>query len=289
MLPLAGRTGRIVVMLATAFLFGGPLLWLLLAPTKTTEQLNGDFPLSFGSFSQVGTAWDNLMTFNDGQILVWLQNSVVYSAASVALAIVLCLPAGYALATYSFPGRKLLLTLTLLTMIVPQAALVLPLFLEMAELRLIDTPWAVILPSALFPFGVYLAYLHFAAALPPSLLDAGRIDGASEWQLFRRIALPLSKPAVALIGFFSFTAVWNNYFLPFIMLSDDSRYTLQIGLQTLLSSTPAVNPARGLGDLPIQAPEAALAALLTAAPVLIVFLFSQRFLVAGQLAGAEKG
>ena len=91
----------------------------------------------------------------------------------------------------------------------------------MSTLRLVGTPWAVILPTAFFPFGVYLAYVFYATSVPRDLLAAGRVDGCSEWQLFRLVCLPLSKTLIGLLTFLSFTANWNNYFLPFVMLHDD--------------------------------------------------------------------
>jgi len=178
---------------------------------------------------------------------------------------------------------------TLLTMIMPGSATVLPLFLEVNAVHQLNTPLSVILPSAFFPFGVYLAYIYFATSLPRELLAAGRIDGASEVRLFLSIALPLSKPILGLIAFFSFVGNWNNFFLPFVMLSDDTKYNLPVGLQALIANSPALHPALGGSDLPIRRPEAALAGLIVVVPVLIVFLFSQRYVVAGMLAGAEKG
>jgi len=298
-LPLAARRGaalralvrgsRVAVLLLFALFFALPLVWLLLAPTKSDGALVGSNPLSFGSFAQLGTAWSDLLLYNDKEILTWAANSVYYAAASLVLTVLACLPAGYALAVARFPGRRLLLVVTLLTMIMPGSATVLPLFLEVNAVHQLNTPLSVILPSAFFPFGVYLAYIYFATSLPRELLAAGRIDGASEVRLFLSIALPLSKPILGLIAFFSFVGNWNNFFLPFVMLSDDTKYNLPVGLQALIANSPALHPALGGSDLPIRRPEAALAGLIVVVPVLIVFLFSQRYVVAGMLAGAEKG
>jgi multiple sugar transport system permease protein len=183
------------------------------------------------------------------------------------------------------------LTITLVVMIMPAAALVLPIFLELNSLHLIGSVLSVILPFAFFPFGVYLAYLYYATAIPRDLLDAARVDGASEWQTFRRIALPLAKPIVALVFFFSFAADWNNFFLPYAVLADSSQYPIQVGLSNLLSSTPSFNPASGGAgqQVNIFRPELALATLLAVIPVAIVFLVSQRALVRGMVGGAVKG
>ncbi|HEX5395504.1 MAG TPA: carbohydrate ABC transporter permease [Candidatus Limnocylindria bacterium] len=130
----------------------------------------------------------------------------------------------------NFPGRRAVLTLTLVVMIMPAAALVLPIFLELNAMHLIGSVFSVILPFSFFPFGVYLAYIYYATTMPRDLLDAARVDGASEWQTFRRVALPLAKPIVALVFFFSFAADWNNFFLPFAVLADSSHYPIQVGL-----------------------------------------------------------
>ncbi len=147
-----------------------------------------------------GTAWNNLMAYGNSIVLHWARNSIFYTLASVFLSVAISVPAGYAFATSNFPGRKLLMTLTLITMILPGSAMVLPLFLQMNLFRLVDTPWAVIIPAAFYPFGVYLSYVHFATALPKDLLAAGRVDGCNEWQLFRYIGLPLASTLVCAVG-----------------------------------------------------------------------------------------
>ena len=167
-------------------------------------------------------------------------------------------------------------------------ARVLPLFLEMNAVHLVDTPFSVILPFAFFPFGVYVAYIFFSSAIPKELLAAARVDGCSEWGVFRRVALPLARPIVALIAFFAFVADWNNFFLPFVMFTDSTKFPVQVGLQYLLSSTPSFNPSIGGNYVPILRPELALATLVAIVPVLIVFLLAQRTLVTGMLAGATK-
>jgi multiple sugar transport system permease protein len=148
----------------------------------------------------------------------------------------------------------------------------------------------VILPFSFFPFGVYIAYIYYATAIPGELLDAARVDGCGEWLTFRRIALPLAKPVVALVFFFSFVADWNNFFLPYVVLADSDQYPITVGLSNLLSSTPSFNPAVGGGgqSVNIFKPELALATLIAIVPVAIVFLVSQRALVRGMLGGAVK-
>ena len=277
-----------VILAALLVFFVLPAIWLLLAPTKTASQLDHAFPLSFGSFGQLGQAWHDLTTFQGGVIWQWLRNSAVYSAGSLALTLVTSVPAGYALATAKFRGRKLLLTVTLVVMIMPSSALVLPIFLELNLFHLIGTVWSIVLPFSFYPFGVYLVYIYFATSLPRDMLEAARIDGASEWRTFTRIALPLARPVIGLVAFFSFVGNWNNFFLPYLVLPNSNQFPIQVGLNQLLSSTPSFNPVAGKG-LDITSPELALAIIISILPVLVLFLFSQRALVSGMLAGPTKG
>jgi multiple sugar transport system permease protein len=265
-----------------------PVIWLLLAPTKTAADLVNEGPLTFGSLHNVARAWQNLTSFEGGIVFVWLKNSAIYSVGSLVLTLATSVPAGYALALTRFRGRRLLLSITLLVMIMPSAALVLPMFLELNRLRLIGTAWSIILPFSFFPFGVYLVYIYFATSLPAEVLEAARIDGAGEWRTFTSIALPLAKPVVALVAFFSFVGNWNNFFLPYLVLPNSKQFPIQVGLNQLLSSTPSFNPVAGAG-LNITSPELALSIIIAILPVLVVFLFSQRALVSGMLAGATKG
>jgi multiple sugar transport system permease protein len=263
-----------------------PVLWLLLAATKTDDQLVRTNPLSFGSWHALRANWDALTGFQGDAIFLWLRNSAVYSFAALALTLVVAIPAGYALAMTEFRGRRTLLVATLVVLLMPNATLVVPLFLEVNAVHLIGSMWSIILPYAFYPFGVYLTYIYFSTALPRDLLDAARLDGCSEFAAFRRVALPLAAPVVALVGFFSFVANWTNYFLPYVLLPQSDQFPVQVGLGTLLDDVPQFNPT--VGGLAVQRPELALATLLAITPVLVVFLFSQRFLVTGMLAGATK-
>jgi multiple sugar transport system permease protein len=281
---------RFLILAAFTVFFIAPVFWLLLAPTKSDAALVTHSPFSFGSFHQVSLAWKHLDAFSDHIYRRWILNSLVYALSATAITLAVSVPAGYGLALGKFPGRKLVLTLTLVVMIMPAAALVLPIFLELNALHLIGSVFSVILPFSFFPFGVYLAYIYYATAIPGELLDAARVDGCGEWLTFRRIALPLAKPVVALVFFFSFVADWNNFFLPYVVLANSNQYPITVGLSNLLSSTPSFNPAVGGGgqSVHIFKPELALATLIAVVPVAIVFLLSQRALVRGMLGGAVK-
>jgi multiple sugar transport system permease protein len=212
---------------------------------------------------------------------------VFYAGVALVLTLLVSIPAGYALAKTNFRFRRVILMSTLMVMLIPNTALVLPIFLEVSAVRLVGSPLAVILPFAFFPFGVYLAYIYFSTNVSRELLDAARIDGAGEFVVFWRIALPLAIPVVALVGFFNFVTNWNNYFLPFVMLPGSKTQPIQVGLVELLANVREFNPTT-VASNSIPFPQLALATLISVAPVLIVFMFSQRFLRAGLTAGATK-
>ncbi len=275
-----------LVLLVFVLFFVVPLVWLLLAPTKTDRQLLLDAPFAFGDLGTLAQNWATLVSFQGGLIWTWITNSAFYSGVALLITLVTSIPAGYALALTEFPGRRALLATTLVVMLVPGTALVLPIFLELSAVHLIGNPLAAILPFSFFPFGVYLTYIYFSTALSRDLLDAARIDGASELQVFVRIAMPLAAPVIALVAFFNFTGNWNNYFLPYVTLPG-SKSPIQVGLAELLSNVPAFNPTNA-GSTTISLSALALATLLAIAPVLIVFIFAQRFLVTGLTAGGIK-
>ncbi|MFE2728212.1 carbohydrate ABC transporter permease [Kitasatospora sp. NPDC059327] len=284
----AGAWTRDALLLAAAVLFLAPIVWIVLAPTKTEESIRGGFPFAVGSPANVGRAWDNLFAFNDGIILRWIGNSLLYSSAGVALSLVLCVTAGYGMAKFLFVGRKALLISTLIAMIVPTTATVLPLYVELAAVDLTGTALSVILPLAFYPWGVYLAYTFFSSSLPDSLLEAARVDGASEVRIFLAIALPLARPLVALIAFFGFVSAWTNFMLPYLMLGDTEDYPLPLGLSVLpMENIVSGNP--NFSNVDIGLPEAALAGVLSVLPILLMFLLAQRHLTSAQLAGSEKG
>jgi multiple sugar transport system permease protein len=259
----------------------------LLATTKSAHGLVADNPFRPGSPGDLATNWDQLFSFQDGAVIGWLANSAMYAVGALVITLIASIPAGYAMALTRFRFRRALLVLTLVIMLIPNTALVLPIFLELNVVGLIGNPLSVILPMSFFPFGVYLTYIYFATSVPGDLLAAARIDGCTERQVFTRVALPLARPIVALVAFFSFVQSWNNFFLPFVMLPSSDGYPVQVGLTSLLASTPAFNPSSA-GTQSVQLPTLALASVVSVLPVLIVFLFSQRFLVAGMMAGGTK-
>jgi multiple sugar transport system permease protein len=295
---ISGDTGilgfglRWAVLLLFAVYFFVPLLWLVLATSKSAPQLLELNPLSFGSFQRIQEAWQRIIEYQDGEVLVWAFNSIRYALWALVLSLGISIPAGYILAIARFPGRRLLLWLTLITMLLPPSALVLPMFMELNLVHLINTQWSVILPSAFFPFGTYLTYIYYASSLPPELLDAARVDGCSEAELFWHIALPLATPVLGLLAFINFTTNWNNFFGPYVLLNDDRLFNMPVGIQQFVAATsalrPGFNPSPGI-MVGYQQAEAALFGLIMVVPVAIVFLFAQRYVIGGAFTGSVKG
>jgi len=283
----SGRSVSALIMVLFVLFFVIPVIWLLFAVTKSAHALTVASPFSVGSWADFVANWNQLFGFQDGAVTLWVRNSAFYTVGALVITLMVSIPAGYALALTEFRLRKALLVLTLVVMLIPSTALVLPIFLELNMVGLIGSPLSVILPMSFFPFGVYLTYIYFSTSIPRDLLAAARIDGCTEFQVFTRVALPLAAPIVALVAFFSFVQNWNNFFLPFVMLPSSDGYPIQVGLTSLLSATPAFNPSSAGSDS-VQLPTLALATIVSILPVLIIFLFSQRFLVSGMTAGGTK-
>lgn len=284
----AARITKWIILLGFAVFSVIPMTWMLIAPSKSQPELQQNPPLSFGSFEGYVNAWNNLALFQEARILDWLWNSVWYSAIQVSVATAVAMLAGYALAATKIPFQRPLLILTLVAMIVPQVAFVLPMFIQVSQFGIFNTAWAIILPGTFYPFGVFLAYIYFTTTIPKELYDAAKVDGAGEWGTFFRVAAPLSTGLIGMLAFFSFQANWINFFLPYMVVTKGELLTLPVGMGVLFSQTPAINPGVGATDLPIRGPEIALAGLIATIPILIVFLLSSRLLVRGVLAGSVK-
>ena len=280
------------VLLLFAAYFFIPVLWLVLATSKSAPQLLELNPLAFGSFQRIQEAWQRIIEYQNGEVLTWAFNSIRYAVWGLVLSLASCIPAGYILAVARFTGRHLILWLTLITMLLPPSALVLPMFMELNLVHLVNTQWAVILPAAFFPFGTYLAYIYYASSLPRDLLDAARVDGCSEAELFWHIALPLATPLLGLLAFINFSTNWNNFFGPYVLLNDDKLFNLPVGIQQFVAATsalrPGFNPSPGV-MVGYQQAEAALFGLIMVVPVAIVFLFAQRYVIGGAFTGSVKG
>jgi multiple sugar transport system permease protein len=293
-----GRLARVVTMSFVAVLFVLPIVGFLAVAMGDQDALvareSGFLGLGGMSLANAQESWSELLRYGSGDggiFLRWFTNSVVISVAAGLLAIVTTMPAGYVLARLRFSGRKSVLMLALISMAMPNTVLVIPIFLQVNAVGAVGEIWPLMVIMGFFPFGVYLAYIHFMTAMPHELVEAGRVDGLGEIAIFLRIGLPISKQAVALVAFFSFVANWTNFFLPLTLLtSSATNKTLSIGLQELIGSSPLFNPTTAAGlSVQLWLPELALAAFVSMLPLLIVFLTAQRYLLKGQTVGAVKG
>jgi multiple sugar transport system permease protein len=258
-----------------------PLAWLVINATKGQGDLFSTFGLWFGpDFS----LWDNIvetLTYRDGVFLQWFRNTLVYVVVGAGGATFLATVAGYGMAKYDFPGRKVVGALILGAVAVPGTALAVPTFLLFSQVGLTNTPWAVILPSLISPFGLFLMWSFANEAVPTELLEAARMDGASEARTFFTISLRLLAPGIVTVLLFAVVATWNNYFLPLIMLSEPTWYPLTVGLSQWSAQASGV-AAQPIYNLVITG------ALLTIVPIVIAFLFLQRYWQSGLSAGAVK-
>lgn len=263
-----------------------PFYWLIVASTKTNAELSSTFGLWFGSGNAL---WDNIVsvwTAVDGVYVLWLRNTAFYSITAAVGAALIATLAGYAFGKFEFRGRKTLLAVILVSVAVPVTILIVPLFLMLARMQLINTPWAMILPSMVSPFGVYLMWIFAEETLPIELIEAARIDGAGEFRIFTRIGLPLLAPGIVTVLLFSFVGTWNNYFLPLLVYSDPQFYPLTVGLaQWNLQATAGI----GSGQLYATHAMILTGALIAIIPLTLAFLFLQRYWQSGLTFGSVKG
>lgn len=232
----AHRSGRLpaqVTVMTFLFIcavyFVLPVYWVLVSATKSTADLFGSFGLWFAHF-RLGANLEQLFTAQQGIFVRWLLNSVLYAGVGAVAATVFSAAAGYALAKYTFRGREVIFSVILAGVMVPPTALALPLYLMMSRAGLANSYLSVLLPSMVSPFGAYLARVYAAAAVPDELIEAARLDGAGEVRIFARIAAPAMTPALVTIGLFTFVGIWNNFFLPLVMLSNQNLYPITLGL-----------------------------------------------------------
>ena len=238
-----GEARQWSVLLAFAAFFICPLLAFLLATTRTNYELATQ-PLGFGSLAHLVDDWRTITAYGGGLFLLWLRNSILVSLGGTALAVFAGLPAGYALACLRFRLRRPLLLITLVLMVMPNTVLVVPLFLEVNAVHLTDSLLAVLIIFGFYPFGVFLSYIFYTELLPRELLDASRLDGCSEIGVFKRIALPIARPAIALIVFFSMVSHWNNFFLSYVMLSSTEQAHAAGRTGTIDHGKPGVQSGR---------------------------------------------
>ena len=276
-------TTIMLVMLAYAML---PLVWLLLSSTKDSGSLFSSFGLWFGDGFHLGDNVHDVLTYDDGIYVRWFANTLLYAVIGAGGAAIIATLGGYALAKYDFRGRDVLSALVLGAITIPVPALAVPTYLLFSKVGIANTPLAVLIPALASPFGLYLMRVYTVEAVPESLLEAARIDGASEIRAFFTISLRLLAPGFVTVLLFALVATWNNYFLPLIVLSDPQWFPLTVGLAQWngLASGAAGSGATTTGFYPMVITGSLLAVI----PLVVAFLFLQRFWQSGLAAGSVK-
>lgn len=282
--PQKRRSTLLTVLLwVGALYFVLPLWWLLVSSTKDNSALFSTFGLWFGGDFSLFENLQTLFTVRGGIFARWLLNTVVYAVVAALGATLLSAMAGYAFAKYDFPGRKALFSATLGSIMIPLTALALPTYLLFSSAGLTNTPWAVIIPSLVSPFGVYLMRVYAADAIPDDLIEAARVDGAGEARIFWQVGLRLLGPALVTVFLFSLVATWNNYFLPLIMLNSSDLYPITVGLAQIQAAASAGGGSQALFSTVITG------SFVSILPLIVAFLFLQRYWQSGLATGSVKG
>jgi multiple sugar transport system permease protein len=271
-----------VMLLGLLAYFLLPLAWLVINSTKSTTGLFESFGLWFASDFHLLENVRDVLTYNGGIYVRWFANTVLYAVVGAGGAALLAALGGYGVAKFDFPGRRLLLAGVLGAVMVPVTALAIPTYLLLSSVGLVDTPFAVIIPSLASPFGLYLMWIYAASAVPDELLEAARLDGAGELRIFWSVAMRLLAPGFVTVLLFQLVHVWNNYFLPLIVLRNPAWFPLTVGLKQWNSQAYAVGGSQAVFTLVITG------SLLAIIPLVAVFLVLQRYWQSGIAMGAVK-
>ena len=277
------------VIVIIGILFTFPLYWIITGAFKTGREINATVPV------WIPSEWilDNFVRLMDKRsaplfsifgldgptvpaAIRWLLNTVFMSVASMLLTCITAAMAGYVLAKKRFVGRTLIFTLVVCAMALPKQVILIPLLREMSALGLYDSLWAAIFPIVGWPFGVFLVK-QFAEGIPTEMVEACRIDGASEWRTFTDVMFPMIKPGVGACAIFTFINSWNDYFMQLIMLTSNKNLTISLGIATMQGESSI--------DYGLLMAGAALASV----PIIIVFLIFQKYFTKGITMGAVKG
>lgn len=254
-----------------------PVAWVVVASTKDAGELFSTF-----TFAPSTHLWDNVVAlsqYRGGLFYRWMLNTAIYAGVGALVSTFVSALSGYVLAKFSFPGKNTVFTVLLMGVLVPGVILAIPQYFLLAQFDLTNSYWSVLLPQLISPYGIYLARIYAAASVPQEVVEAGRTEGAGEWGIFMRLALPMMAPGLVTIFLFQFVAVWNNFMLPYIMLGNDQLFPITVGLSGLLNQGSTV-PA--LYTLVITG------ALLSIVPLVVLFFALQRFWRVDLAAGAVK-
>jgi multiple sugar transport system permease protein len=276
------RSLLLTVVMVVLFVYSVlPLFWLLVNSSKTQAALFSSFGLWFsGDFA----LWDNItavFAYDDGIFARWFGNTLLYVAIGAGGATLFAALGGYGLSKFDFAGKRVVFAAILAAVAVPGTALAVPTFLLFSQLGMTNTPWSVIIPSLVTPFGLFLMWTYANDAIPDEVLEAARIDGAGEVRTFFTISLRLLAPGLVSVLLLEIVGTWNNYFLPLIMLSDPDWYPLTVGLNQWNSGAETAG-----GDVIYNL--VLTGSLITIVPIIVAFLLLQRFWQSGLAAGAVK-
>ncbi len=273
------KTARVLTNVLLGFValyFLLPIAWMVIASSKSNHDLVTTPGFAFADLNW-GLNWASLMQWTGDLFPRWVLNSLFYSTTAAVVGTLISVACGYALAKFAFPGRKMLLGTIMTGLLMPVALLTIPLYMMFHGMGLVDTVWAILIPSMVSPFGVFLGNVYATSSVPTELLEAARIDGAGEFRIFFTMVLRLLAPAMVTIFLFIFVATWNNFLLPLMMISKPELKPVTLGLYGMMSY---FSPDKGA---------VILGALLGVVPLVILFLVLQRFWQSGLAAGAVKG
>ncbi|WP_205843785.1 carbohydrate ABC transporter permease [Nakamurella deserti] len=274
-----------VVMIAALLYFMVPLVWLVINSTKTQVDLYATGGLEFG---HTFALWDNLkrlFTIQDGIYGKWLLNTVFYAVVTAVGSALVSALAGYAMARFEFPGKRLFFAVVLGAVMIPGSVLAVPIFLLSSKVGLADTAAAVILPGLASPFGLYLMWVYAERSVPQEIIEAARSDGASEFRIFRSVVLRLMAPGITSVILFGLTGAWNNYFFPLILLTSPEKFPIAVGLAQLNGQANQTNQTVTVEGV---YPLVLVGSLVAIVPLILAFLVLQRFWQSGLATGSVK-
>lgn len=271
------------ILLFAFIYFVFPIFWLLIASTKTPDQMVSSNGLWFAVPltelpDAIATNYSKLLGLTRGMFWTWVGNSLIYSTVSAAIGTIVAIMAGYATAKFRFPGKNVAIGVVMASLLMPAALMTIPQYAIFQSVGLDNTMLSMIIPCCVSPFGFFLGRVYAETSVPTELLEAARIDGASEARIFFTIVLRILAPAMVTIFLFMFVATWNKFLLPLMMISSDSLKPITLALYGMVSL--ATFNERGV---------LMMAALLGVIPLMIIFLGLQRYWRAGLAAGAVKG
>jgi len=257
-----------------------PVVWLFTAATKRSGELFTTFSLAPSFTGGFQENFALLLGVGDGAFWSWCLNSLIFAGGGGLLGTVVSALAGYGLAKYSFRGKKLVFDFLLIGVLIPGVILAIPQYLLLSSIGIAGTYWSVLLPCMISPFSIYLCRIYATAVVPTEMLEAGRIDGASEWRIFSRIAVYPMVPGLITVFLLHFVGIWNNFLLPFIMLSRTETFPLTVGFYSLMNQG---------NDQPNTYNVVIMGCLISTIPLIALFLFLQRYWRLDLVSGSLKG